>query len=68
MSISLENQTFDFESLNLEDLDVQELEHRLELGVCLTCDPDPCLDVGECGGGGGGGGTVGPQIPSSGGW
>ena len=33
MSSNFDNQEFDLNGLNLDDLDVQELEFRLELGV-----------------------------------
>ncbi len=41
MSTNLNNYEFDLEGLNLDDLDVQELEQRLELAG-TTRDSTPC--------------------------
>jgi hypothetical protein len=54
MSTNLNNYKFDLEGLNLDDLDVQELEQRLELAgqtPCPAChqptpEPTPAPDDG----------------------
>jgi len=66
MSKKLESQLDEIVSLNAEDLDVQELERRLELATGVfdapdcyvdTCGVNGCgVDVCESDGGGGGGG------------